>query len=232
MFETLNAVLGNEMIRYTLLMGTGALMAYTLRPLPSAIDSFANCNLMKFGTLFLFGALLAHPLDMSKFMVLLFAALMIIVLFEYFRQIDKGRSALDAAAETAKEFMFGQDPMASYPAQIPYADPRMGIPQYLPDGKTAAVTFSGHAGGWSNTGNFTTNVSNEGMRGDALYQGLPLSYPGAAPYGDKHFGIPSQTADGSPGLVYSNHTSAPNNLEAMVFRDPIVGGGQDADEWY
>jgi hypothetical protein len=156
MFETLNAILGNEMLRYSLLMGSGALLSYTLHPLPSAIDTFASSSFLKFGTLFLFGLLMAHPLNVSKFMIVFLAALVIMILFEYFRQIDKGRAGVDAAKEATKEFMWGEEPTASYPGATPYADPRMGIPQFLPDGKTPAVTFVGYGGGRSNTGDFTT----------------------------------------------------------------------------
>lgn len=203
MFETLNAILGTDVLRYSLMMGTGALLAYTLHPLPSAIDTFTSSSILKFGTLFLFGLLASYPINMSKFMVLFFAALLIMILFEYFRQVDKGLSTVPAVKAAAKEFMWGDDPMDSYPAEAPYADPRMGIPQYLPDGVTPAVTFVGDAGGESNTGDFRTP---EHMQ-DALYQDYPLSYPDEAPYGDQDWGIPSQMPDGSPGLVYASHVS-------------------------
>ena len=203
MFETLNAILGTDILRYSLMMGTGALMAYTLHPLPSAMDSFTSSNILKFGTLFLFGLLMAGTLNLSKFMVVFFSALLIMILFEYFRQIDKGLTNSAAVKAAAKEFMWGNDPMSSYDAETPYADPRMGIPQYLPDGVTPAVTFVGDAGGESNTGNYRMP---EHMM-DALYQNYPLSYPDEAPYGDKDWGVPSQMPDGSPGLVYASHVS-------------------------
>ncbi len=196
MFETLNAILGADVLRYSLTMGTGALIGYTLWPLPSAIDKFASSSILKFGTLFLFGLLAAYPINLSKFMVVFLAALLIMILFEYLRQVDKGLSAVPAAKAAVKEFMWN-NPMDSYPAEAPYADPRMGIPQYLPDGTTPAVTFAGHAGGVSFRGS-------EHMR-DALYQDYPLSYPAAAPYGDQDWGIPSEMPDGSPGLVYASH---------------------------
>ena len=203
MFETLNAILGTDVLRYSLMMGTGALLAYTLHPLPSAMDSFTSSNILKFGTLFLFGLLMAGTLNLSKFMVVFFSALLIMILFEYFRQIDKGLTNSAAVKATAKEFMWGDDPMNSYPAGAPYADPRMGIPQYLPDGVTPAVTFVGDAGGESNTGNYKMP---EHMQ-DALYQDYPLSYPAEAPYGDQDWGVPSQMPDGSPGLMYASHVS-------------------------
>ena len=211
MFETLNAILGMDVIRYSLLMGSGALLAYTLRPLPSAIDTFASYNSLKFGTLFLFGLLMAYPLNLTKFMVVFLAALIIMVLFEYFRQVDKG---LLATKGSAKEYMadpyFGQP--RTYPGQVPYGDPRLGIPQYLPDGKTLDVVYNGY-NGMSNTGNYVEPKLNKEMFGgdDAYYQGMPQSYSAGAPYGDPMWGIPSKLADGSPGLVYDSH--AYENLE-------------------
>ena len=209
MFETLNAILGVDVLRYSLMMGTGALLAYTLQPLPSAMDTFTSSNILKFGTLFLFGLLTMGTINLSKFMVVFFAALLIMILFEYFRQVDKGLSSVPAVKAAAKEFMWGENPMNSYPAEAPYADPRMGIPQYLPDGVTPAVTFV--SGEESNTGNYRMP---EHMR-DALYQDYPLSYPAEAPYGDQDWGVPSELPDGSPGLVYASHVSEP-------FMNPIT----------
>lgn len=160
MFETLNAILGMDVLRYSLLMGSGALLAYTLHPLPSAMDTFASSSILKFGTLFIFGILLAGHIDMSKFLVIFFAALIIIILFEYLRQVDKGLSKPAAVKETAKELMWGSDPTMSYPGAVPYADPRMGIPQFLPDGKTPAVAYSNY-GENSNTGDYRSTAGAE-----------------------------------------------------------------------
>jgi hypothetical protein len=217
MFETLNAILGNDMLRATLLMGSGALLAYTVRPLPSAIDTFASCNMLKFGALFIFGASVMGELCLSRFMVLLFATLLIMVLFEYLRQADKGLSVTDTAAATAKEFMWGDDPTLSYPAAAPYADPRRGIPQYLPDGVTPSVTYVGHSGGRSNTGDFNSQYSPEDLSN-------PLE--GAA-----------ATVSGWAGQGIDLAASAGSNLAAAVgmgnehLSNPLEGAYDSIRDW-
>jgi len=86
--EIINKILENLYIKTFLIILTGIYAGYTLQPVPKWLNELFDTNLIfKFIIILIIGITMLHPLDMSKLMVVIVCAVLILGLFEGFRNI-------------------------------------------------------------------------------------------------------------------------------------------------
>jgi 4-hydroxybenzoate polyprenyltransferase len=87
--QSKNLFLGNNYIRFIILMITGVFMGYTLQPVPKWLDNlFNNSHIFKFIVLFLAGAVAVYPITQENIMWIFVASVGTMVIFEMFRKLD------------------------------------------------------------------------------------------------------------------------------------------------
>ena len=88
--DTINDVFSNDLVRLFLIILTGIVAGYTLKPVPKWLDNLFNTSyILKFIIIQTFGILVVYPINKSKLINIILITLMILILFEIFRNIDK-----------------------------------------------------------------------------------------------------------------------------------------------
>ena len=84
-----NNILSIDFIRILLLLLTSVYIGYTLQPVPETLNNlFNNSNLFKFLILFICGSTSLYPLDDQKIMYIFISSIIILLLFNYLRNLD------------------------------------------------------------------------------------------------------------------------------------------------
>jgi len=153
--------------------------AHVLEPVPEVVKENLHNNLpLKFMILFLLCVVMhGSELNMNRAVICMLVALLLMVLFEYWRHIDKEREVTKPATEN----MWARDPYgkvaATYPAEPPNADVDMGIPPYP-----------------NQAAHESPPLSREAFGSDPYNRGDLTTYPGQAPQTDVDMGIPPMDA--------------------------------------
>ncbi len=154
--DSLNNLFNTSIVSSALGVGLVVLAAQTLEPVPDVVKNSIHGNLLlKFVILFLLGLVMHRATLQSKdIMIYMLTALLLIVLFEYWRHVDKERAEIQAAKQ-APENMWARDPYsrvdATYPGEAPIPSIDMGVPREHmwardPYGRTPS-SYSGQAPG-------------------------------------------------------------------------------------
>lgn len=87
-FEIINKVLDNIYLKTFLIILTGIYAGYTLQPVPKWLNNLFDTNIIfKFLIILIIGITMLHPLDSTKMTVVIVCAVLILGLFEGFRQV-------------------------------------------------------------------------------------------------------------------------------------------------
>jgi hypothetical protein len=87
--DTINNTFSNDLFRLLLIILTGIFASYTLRPIPKWLDNLFNTSyILKFIIIIIIGILVVYPINKSKLINVILVSLIILILFEIFRNID------------------------------------------------------------------------------------------------------------------------------------------------